>query len=116
MRVEAKKFAKDWIEAWNSHDLEKILSHYSDDFEITTPMIKLTLGLDTGTLRGKENIRQYWAQALKKIPDLYFELIEVTESIDSIALYYKSVMGKMSIEVMFFNHEGKVNRVIAHYN
>jgi putative heme iron utilization protein len=43
-------------------------------------------------------------------------LVEVTQGVDSIALYYKSFMGKMAIEMMFFNDKGKVNRVIAHYN
>lgn len=27
--VNADKFAKDWIEAWNSHQIEAILSHYA---------------------------------------------------------------------------------------
>ena len=40
MNVNYKQFAKEWIESWNSHDIDKILNHYSDDFEITTPMIK----------------------------------------------------------------------------
>lgn len=63
---QAKIFAKDWIESWNSHDLDRILTHYSDDFEITTPMIKTFLGIDTGTLQGKQNIKEYWAVALEK--------------------------------------------------
>ena len=29
----AEEFARNWITAWNSHDLERILSHYSDQFE-----------------------------------------------------------------------------------
>lgn len=28
----AEHFAHEWIEAWNSHDLEAVLSHYSDDY------------------------------------------------------------------------------------
>ena len=115
MEIDEKYFAKEWIDSWNSHDLERILAHYADDLEITTPMIKLTLGIDTGILSGKENIRKYWESALKKIPDLFFELKEVTSSINSIALCYKSVMGKIAIEVMFFNEQGKINKVIAHY-
>ncbi|MFZ5995040.1 MAG: nuclear transport factor 2 family protein [Thermodesulfobacteriota bacterium] len=115
MEINAKKFANEWIESWNSHDLDRILSHYSDSFEITTPMIKVALGIETGTLKGKEKIRNYWEAAFKKVPDLDFELKEVTEGVGSIAVYYKSVLGKMAIEVMFFNEEGKVNKVIAHY-
>ena len=35
---DALAHAKDWIEAWNSHDLERILSHYSKEvvFEVET--------------------------------------------------------------------------------
>ena len=115
MIADSKKFAEEWIQAWNSHDLNKILSHYSDDFEITTPMIKMALGIDTGTLKGKSRIKDYWEAALEKVPDLEFELKEVTESVESIAIYYKSILGKMAIEVMFFDEYDKVNKVIAHY-
>jgi len=110
------KFAKEWIESWNSHDLNRIMSHYSDNFEITTPMIKVAMGIETGTLKGKEKIRKYWEAAFHKVPDLHFELVEVTQSIGSIAIYYKSVMDKMAIEVLFFDENEKVKRVIAHYN
>jgi len=116
MKINAKEFAKEWIESWNSHDLDRILSHYSDDFEITTPMIKVALGIETGKLKGKEKIRAYWEAAFKKAPDLHFELKDVAESIGSIAIYYKAVFGKMAIEAMFFDEQGKINKVVAHYN
>ena len=115
MKINTNEFANEWIESWNSHDLDRILSHYSDDFEIITPMIKVALGIDTGTLKGKEEIRKYWEAALQKVPDLHFVLKEITEGVGSVAIYYKSVLGKIAIEVMFFNEEGKVNKVIAHY-
>ncbi len=113
---DAKHFAQEWVDAWNSHDLERILSHYSDDFAITTPMIKTLLGIDSGTLTGKAKIRDYWQAGLTKIPDLHFKIIEVTASPGSIAIYYEAILGKRAIEVMFLNELGKVNRVIAHYN
>ena len=116
MMPEPKTFAAEWIEAWNSHDLDRILSHYAEDIEVTSPMIQFALGVDNGTVRGKETVRQYWAAALQKMPDLHFELVEATQSVNSIALYYKSVMGRMAIETMFFNEKGKVKKVIAHYN
>ena len=116
MMPDPKNFAAEWIAAWNSHDLDRILSHYADDVEVTTPMIKLAMGVYDGTVRGKDAARQYWGAALQKVPDLHFELVETTQSVSSIALYYKSVMGKMAIETMSFNDEGKVTKVIAHYN
>jgi ketosteroid isomerase-like protein len=114
--VDQKKFAEAWISSWNSHNLDHILNHYSDDIEIFTPMIKLATGGNTDSLKGKEAVRDYWKKALDKIPDLHFDLIEVTEGTNSVALYYKSVMNKMAIEVMFFNEEGKVSKMYAHYN
>jgi ketosteroid isomerase-like protein len=116
MLPDPKKFAIDWIESWNSHDLDRIMSHYANDVQVTTPMIKVAMGIDSGTLQGKAQVRKYWQAALEKVPDLHFELLDVAQSIDSIAIYYRSVMGKMAIEVMSFDSGGKVSRVVAHYN
>lgn len=115
INIDTKKFAKAWINSWNSHDLEDILSHYSDDIEVTTPMIKMAIGLESGTLKGKEAVANYWKKAMEKVPDLYFELYEATEGINSVALFYKSILNKKAIEVMFFNNEGKINRMFAYY-
>ncbi|HET6227888.1 MAG TPA: nuclear transport factor 2 family protein [Bacteroidia bacterium] len=113
--MNSKNFATTWIASWNSHNLEDILSHYSDDIEITTPMIKLAGGIESGSLKGKEQVAEYWKKALQKIPDLHFELYDVLEGVNSIALYYKSVMNKKAVEVMFFDEHGKVNRMYALY-
>lgn len=110
-----QQFAKEWIESWNSHDIERILSHYSDDFEITTPMIQKLFGDTRGTLKGKSAVRKYWEDALQKVSDLHFELLDVTRGVDSIALYYKSVLDTKAIEVMFFDDKQKIYKVLAHY-
>ncbi|ROI06340.1 nuclear transport factor 2 family protein [Chryseobacterium sp. G0240] len=109
-------FALEWIAVWNSHDLENILSHYSDNIEITTPMIAIATGGKESSLRGKEAVRDYWQKALDKFPDLHFELIQSTAGAGSVALFYKSIMDKHAVEVMFFNEEGKINRMYAHYD
>src|SRR5512135_2287718 len=111
--MDAHHFAQEWIRVWNSHNLEDILTHYSDDIEITTPMIRMALGVDSGSLKGKKAVGEYWGKALQKLPDLHFELYEVTSGVNSVALYYKSVMDKNAIEVMFFDEHGKVNRMFA---
>ena len=49
----AQAFAKDWIASWNAHDMDRILSHYTDDFEMSSPLIVERLGLPEGKLRGK---------------------------------------------------------------
>ena len=115
LKIDCTEFAKAWIDSWNSHDLDDILSHYSDDVEITSVMIKLAGGIEGETLKGKSLVADYWKKALNRIPDLHFELFDVAEGVNSLALYYKSVMDKRSIEVMFFDDKGKVNKIFAHY-
>ena len=35
----ADKFAADWLAAWNRHDLDQVLTHYSDNFSLSSPYI-----------------------------------------------------------------------------
>jgi len=67
---------RDWIAAWNSHDLERVLALHDEDSEMTSDKIP-ALGFDpSGTMRGKDKLRAYWGAALKKRPNLHFELID----------------------------------------
>ncbi len=49
----ADHFARDWIEAWNSHDLDRILAHYTEDFVMSSPYIAQVVGEPSGTLPGR---------------------------------------------------------------
>ncbi|MEI6438440.1 MAG: nuclear transport factor 2 family protein [Candidatus Omnitrophota bacterium] len=110
------RFAADWIEAWNAHDLERILSHYSDDFEMSSPVIPYFTNEPTGILRGKSAVGAYWGKALLLMPELKFELITVLAGVNSAVLYYKGVRGRFSAEVFYFGPDGKVIRANAHYS
>jgi ketosteroid isomerase-like protein len=112
----ALAFAQHWVESWNSHDLEKILSHYSDDFEMTTPFIVSIMNEPSGTLHGKDKVGAYWSNALKKFPKLEFKLIDVLYSVNSITIYYHSILNKKAVEFFLFDADGKVSRSIAHYD
>ena len=112
----AQEFAKQWVASWNSHDLDRVMSHYTDDFEITSPFIATLMQEPTGMIKGKENVRAYWAKALKRIPDLTFGLIDILISVDSITIYYNAILGKRAAEVLFFDGNHKVKRSIAHYH
>ena len=34
---QAIAFAEHWVQAWNSHDLDAIVSHYEDDVVLVSP-------------------------------------------------------------------------------
>jgi ketosteroid isomerase-like protein len=111
----ANAFAKEWIAAWNSHDLARIFSHYVDDFEMSSPLIIERMGEPSGVLRGKENIRPYWAQGLEAQPPLRFELRHVLVGINSVTICYQSVGRRCVAEVLTFNENRLVVRGAAHY-
>ena len=110
----ADRFAADWIDSWNKHDLARILSHYTDDFEMSSPIIIKIAGEPSGTLKGKKAVGSYWAKALQLFPDLRFEQVATLVGVNSITLYYQGVRGP-SAEVFHFNLDGKVTKAYAHY-
>ncbi|OQX12502.1 MAG: polyketide cyclase [Desulfobulbaceae bacterium A2] len=110
----AEHFAQEWIAAWNSHDLERILAHYDDNFEMCSPVIIQLTGEASGTLRGKAAVGAYWAKALQLMPELRFELHTILTGVGSITLYYQGARG-MAAEVFFFGQGDKVIRAVAHY-
>lgn len=108
------EFADQWVKAWNSHDLDEILSHYTDDFEMSSPFIIGTMNEPSGKLKGKDTIRVYWSKALAKYPDLRFEKKHVLVGVGSVTIIYNGVRG-LSAEVFHFDHQAKVYAAYAHY-
>jgi len=111
----ARTFAEEWIAAWNSHDLERIFAHYSDDFEMSSPLIVERMNEPNGVLKGKERVRPYWQLGLSATPPVRFELVDVFAGVDSITIYYRSVARKMAAEVLIFNDRHEVVKGISHY-
>ena len=111
----AQDFATQWINAWNSHDLDSILSHYADDIEFTSPFVIRLSGDQSGTLHGKDALRAYFQTGLDAYPDLKFELLDVFSGVGSLTLHYRSVNNLTAAEVMIFDENGKVAKVLAHY-
>lgn len=111
----ARTFAMSWVAAWNSHDLDAIFSHYTDDFEMRSPLIVERGFSPTGALRGKAAIRPYWSVGLAATPPIRFELIDVYAGVDQIAIHYRSVARKLVVEVIEFDAERRAIRASACY-
>lgn len=110
----ARHFADHWIDAWNRHDLEAVLSHYAEDLEFCSPLIVDLAGEPSGVLRGKPAVRAYWEKGLQRLPDLHFDLLDVLAGIDQITVYYRGHRG-MVTECFQFDAEGRVIRAAANY-
>ena len=112
----ARRIATEWIASWNSHDLNRILTHYAEDVVLTSPIAARLLNLPDGTVKGKAALRSYFQRGLEAFPQLRFELIEVMWGLTSVVLHYRNQAGTKSGEFMEFDSEGKVVRVVANYS
>lgn len=110
----ADHFANDWIDSWNSHDLERILAHYTDDFVMSSPRIADIANEPSGILQGKVLVAAYWKRALELSPTLRFELIRVYVGSDSLIIHYNGTRGAAA-EAFFFDQSGLVKRAAANY-
>jgi len=106
-------FAKGWIQAWNRRDLEAVLSHYTEDIEFQSPLVVNLLGETSGTVRGKQNLREYFRKALAAFPgDIELELLGVYQGMNSLLIHFQA-KGRSAVEVMELNQEGKIRRALT---
>ena len=112
----ALEFARDWIASWNSHDMDRILSHYADDFEMSSPLIVQRLGQTQGILKGKDAVRSYWLPSLSLDPPIQFELMDVLIGVAQLTLYCRSVGRRVIAETLFVDDAGKVISGIAQWS
>ena len=115
-RKDANEFASHWVNAWNSHDLDEIMGHYSTNIVLVSPVAAKLLNDPSGVVQGKESLRAYFRRGLEAYPNLKFELIDVMWGISSIVLYYVNQKGTKTGEFMEMDADVKVTRVVANYN
>jgi ketosteroid isomerase-like protein len=107
--ITARTFASSWLEAWNAHDLEAILSHFSDDAVFTSPIAAQMMPETGGVLNGKDAIRVYWTAGLERIPDLHFSIEAIYTGVDTVVINYRNHIGSLVCEVLRLV-DGLVNR------
>ena len=113
--AELAALGRQWIAAWNSRDLERVLKLYAEDSEMTSDRIP-ALGFDSsGTLRGKDKLRIYWGKALQLLPNLHFDLIDVFFSPDSVVVFYRNERGNKICEYLRLDAQGKIRQGSANH-
>ena len=112
----AKEFAIQWINAWNSHNIDKILEHYDNDIEFYSPLISVLNFNSEGIIKNKIDLKKYFEIGLNAYPNLYFQFHHCFIGVNSIVIYYTSVNGKLSAEVFEFNKSAKIKRVLCNYS
>src|SRR5579863_6903905 len=98
----ARQFAAGWVDAWNGHDLEAILSHFSDDVVFTSPIAQRIVEDSDGVIRGLDQLRAYWSEGLRLNPDLHFEIEDLYLGVETLVIHYRNHSGGLVNEVLTF--------------
>ncbi len=104
--AEARAFAEAWREAWNSHDLDRILAHYAQDIVFRSRRAEALTG--HGTLDGRLALRAYWQEALRRQPALHFEIRAVYAGHETLVIAYFTHSGVEAAETLRFGADGLV--------
>lgn len=114
-QVAAKKFALAWIEAWNSHDVDKIAAFYDEDCELISPILSEVTGRSMEHIRGVRNLRRFWGRSFELVPAFKMELVSVLTGVDSIVINFRGVYDTLSANVLYFNRDNKVIKSLAFF-
>ena len=107
------ELAAEWKEAWNSHDLDRILRLYSEDVIFKSPRIRTVSGEESGVLKGKPSVRDYLRRIFERRPDLNCTVSYVFSGVDSVALEYRFAHGLHGIEFMTVDADGLVTFAVG---
>lgn len=80
--------AHTWFEAFNSQNLEKLLSLYEEDATHYSPKLKIAQPETNGQILGKNALRNWWHDAFTKIPTLHYKVTSLTADSDRIFMEY----------------------------
>jgi hypothetical protein len=103
-----KTFVDHWVAAWNAHDLDAILAHFTDDIVFASPMAAALFPDSHGTLHGKQAVREYWAEGLRRIPNLHFEVLGHYLGVGVLVIHYRNQDGRLVNEVLMLGDDGLV--------
>jgi ketosteroid isomerase-like protein len=99
---EAAAFAEQCAKDWNSHDIEAVLSHFADDVVFTSPLAGQLFPESGGVMRGKDALRRYWSEGVRRNPALRFEVRGVYAGVDTVVIRFRTEQGADRCEVLTF--------------
>lgn len=98
--LQNKQIATQWFEAFNEHDLEKLLSLYDENAEHFSPKLKIRLPETQGLIKGKASLRSWWQDAFDRLPTLKYEVKKLTADDEQVFMeYIRHVQGEEDLLV-----------------
>lgn len=91
-QFDPEAFAREWIEAWNARDIERVIAHFAPDAEFRSPRAFEVTGHPV--VRGHAAMRAYWESGAGRVDHLRFTLDRVIwDGVERLAIVYDSEVG-----------------------
>ena len=92
---EIEAIAIQWFEAFNTHDLEKLLALYHNNAEHFSPKLKIRKPETNGLVSGKDALRDWWQDAFERLPTLHYSVTTLTANEERVFMeYVRKVSGE----------------------
>ena len=106
-----KQIAQLWFKAFNMHDIEMLLALYDEQAKHYSPKLKTHQPETNGFIKGKVALRNWWTDAFDRLPNLHYDILELTAEDDRVFMeYIRQTPFEADIrvgEVLTINH-GKI--------
>jgi ketosteroid isomerase-like protein len=77
-----------WFEAFNAHNLDKLLSLYDDEATHFSPKLKIKHPETNGLVTGKNALRTWWQESFEQLPTLNYKVTSLTANDDRVFMEY----------------------------
>ena len=95
-----KQIATNWMDAFNEHDIEKLLRLYNDDAIHFSPKLLERKPETQGLIKGKKALRDWWTDAFNRLPTLKYSPTKFIAENDCIFMeYIRSVDNEKDLKV-----------------
>ena len=81
--------ATKWFEAFNAHDLEKLLALYHNDAQHYSPKLKIRQPETNGLVTGKAALRAWWLDSFERLPTLKYTPLTFTANHERVFMEYR---------------------------
>lgn len=106
MKTENLASLETWFAAFNTKNLDLLLSLYHDDAEHFSPKLKIRQPETNGLIKGKAQLRSWWQDAFDRLPGLkYVPNYSISDDNSVFVEYLRTVPGEDDLivgEVLFF--------------
>jgi len=84
-----------WFDAFNTHNLDQLLSLYDDDAEHFSPKLKIKKPETNGLVKGQKALHDWWKDAFEQLPSLHYKVTSLTANSDRVFMeYVRTVEGE----------------------